>query len=645
MDDSSNAWSPETNCSTSTAVAVASAVAAQGQVPAGHTLKDRRDDALPLPRVDGYTVIGRLGEGGMGTVWRAVQLSTRRHCALKLLSGRHLASERARRRFYREVELTARLEHPAIARVYDSGLEHGVCFYAMELVDGTPLDLYARESGLSRRQVVALLADVTRAVQHAHQSGVIHRDLKPSNILVNGDGQPKVLDFGLAKAFSCGGNDYESDHALLSVEGNVAGTPAFMSPEQAAGRPQDTRSDVYSLGVILYQLLTGRNPHDLTGTYQEMLRRIASEDVVRPRQVRRDLDRELDALLLKALALDPDGRYATAAELARDLDAYLKGDPVSARPPTLTYVLSKRVRKHRTPLVLAALILLTVFILATVFGLRIHRDRNKSIVLAGSMASVENDTSVRRYDKHAVRPPPRPSQAPPSETTDSETTDPFAADPAPRGFDWGSMLTTGVITEKPAAPEPVSAGPATGQTRLPPQVSQSAAATRSVEPMTPVQETVRRFNLEKSDSFAAVEMTRGGRIHLKTRNGVSFIWDPWRGEAIKDRRVPASPSSVRLVEVADNGVVCISDRLKGNEVSRLGPHAPGDATAVAITPEGRRAAVGKRDGDVEVWDVDPPLVRETLHAGDRPVRAVTFSPDGESIIAVFDDTVHVLRAP
>jgi len=339
------------------------------------------------PEIEGYKVTGLLGSGGMSTVWRVVQQSTRREVALKVLSWGLSGVPRARRRFEREVELASRLAHPHIARVYESGLYHGAYYYAMEVVEGRPLDEYVENHRLDRRHTLELVRTVCRAVQHAHQRGVIHRDLKPSNILVTEDGQPHVLDFGLAKAVLEGGAAL-----TVSVAGDVLGTPAYMSPEQAAGKNDqvDTRSDVYSLGVMLFRLLTGAFPHDLAGDRQEVLRRIAEEEPRRPRAAAEDIDKDLEALLLKALAKKPDDRYASAGDLGADIGRYLAGDPLSAKPPTLGYFLYKRLRKHRAAVAISCGVLLAMGTMAVVSYVRIAQARDEARQEAAKARTVTN---------------------------------------------------------------------------------------------------------------------------------------------------------------------------------------------------------------------------------------------------------------
>jgi predicted Ser/Thr protein kinase len=281
----------------------------------------------PRPEIAGYQVLDAIGRGAMGIVWRAVQLGTRRHVALKLLPVDRAGSERARQRFQREVELAAKLEHPNIARIYDAGLHHGEFYYAMELVEGLPLDRFAQQHALDARQIIGLMRRVCRPIEYAHARGIIHRDLKPSNILVMPDAQPRILDFGLAKTLDSGNT--------LTLHGEVSGTPGYMSPEQASGRTDliDTRSDIYALGAIMFRTLTGAYPLELCDDFARFVQRLTSEDPRPAGAIKSGFDPELESILGKCLARDPDERYDSVRALHDDLTHWLRGLPTSVRPP------------------------------------------------------------------------------------------------------------------------------------------------------------------------------------------------------------------------------------------------------------------------------------------------------------------------
>jgi tetratricopeptide (TPR) repeat protein len=328
-----------------------------------------------------YKLLEQIGEGGMGTVWVAEQaVPVRRKVALKLIKA-GMDSKTVLSRFEAERQALALMDHPNIAKVLDGGTtESGRPFFVMEYVKGVPFTRYCDDLRLSIAERLELFVPVCQAVQHAHQKGIIHRDLKPSNILIclyDGQPVPKVIDFGLAKAM----HQRLTEHTLYTAHGLMLGTPLYMSPEQAESNnlDVDTRTDIYALGVLLYELLTGTTPLEKDRcrevTWQAMLRLIKEEEPPRPStrlsgsgslpsvaaqrklepvKLARLVRGELDWIVMKCLEKDRSRRYETANALARDLQRYLQNEPVEACPPSTSYRLRKFVGKHRAGLGMAA---------------------------------------------------------------------------------------------------------------------------------------------------------------------------------------------------------------------------------------------------------------------------------------------------
>jgi serine/threonine protein kinase len=334
-----------------------------------------------------YKLLEAIGEGGMGAVWMAQQIEpVKRHVALKLIKS-GMDSKTVVARFEAERQALSMMDHPNIARVFDVGTTStGRPFFVMELVKGIPITEFCDQRKLTPRQRLELFVPVCNAIQHAHQKGIIHRDIKPSNVLValhDDKPVPKVIDFGVAKATGTP----LTEKTLHTGFEQVVGTPAYMSPEQATFNQLDidTRSDVYSLGVLLYELLTGTTPIERErfkrAALMEMLRVVREEEPPRPStrlsstetrvsiaaqrgtepaRLSKELRSELDWVVMKSLEKDRTRRYATATNFAEDVQRYLVGEPVLAHPPSASYRMRKFARKNRGSVITASLILLAL---------------------------------------------------------------------------------------------------------------------------------------------------------------------------------------------------------------------------------------------------------------------------------------------
>src|SRR5262245_29779783 len=313
----------------------------------------------PLPAVPGYEVEAVLGHGGMGVVFKARHLRLNRVVALKMALAGSYAGPHERERFRREAEAVAALRHPNVVQVYDVGEAAGRPYFTMEFLEGGSLAHRLTGTPQPARQAAQLVATLAGAVQAAHQSGVVHRDLKPGNVLLTADGTPRISDFGLARRLDTDGG--------LSWTGTPLGTPSYMAPEQALGQAHAVgpAADVYALGAILYELLTGRPPFRAE-TAAETLRQVVSQDPVPPSRLNAKVPRDLETICLKCLHKEPRLRYASAAALAEDLRRFLLGEAILARPERRLERLARRVR--RRPLLSAALAVATLFAVALAGG-------------------------------------------------------------------------------------------------------------------------------------------------------------------------------------------------------------------------------------------------------------------------------------
>ncbi len=400
--------------------------------------------------IPGYRIIREIGCGGMAVVYEALQERTGRRVALKVVQRWGANSRRRIRLFRREIDSLALLDHPHIATLFDAGhTPGGDHFFAMELVSGATLaEHVAAENRRPRgsewiRNQLALFVRICRALNYAHQRGVLHCDLKPANILIveeNGLAAtrgpsrdrstaavdpdirprglkggiapaiptPKVLDFGLARLLDRDG----ATTASLADGGHLVGTISYMSPEQTRQRPEamDIRSDVYALGVILYEWLTGQSPYPTRGaSIPDAVRMICEMPPRKPHTVRPDLSGDLETIVLKALEKDPDRRYQSAFDLAADLERYLANQPISARPPSATYQLRKMIARHKVPAALGAALLVLAMVFAVTFGVqaaRIADERNRAQAGAERVERINEfmDKMLTYVDPHEVGP-------------------------------------------------------------------------------------------------------------------------------------------------------------------------------------------------------------------------------------------------
>jgi WD40 repeat protein/predicted Ser/Thr protein kinase len=643
------------------------------------------EDSSRPERIGHYRIVRVLGEGGMGTIYEAEQDNPRRTVALKVL--RPGFSPALVQRFTHEAHILARLHHPGIAQVYEAGLAaDGRPFFAMEFIRGVRLDEYARLRGLTAPARLELVARVCDAVQHAHEQGVIHRDLKPGNILVDESGQPKVLDFGVARA---------TDANLQPITGRtetgqVLGTLGYMSPEQLGGDPTalDRRSDVYSLGVILFELLADRPPYDVEQLpLFDVARVILTQEPSPLGAIHARFRGDVETIAAKALEKDKRRRYAAAGELASDIHRYLEGRPILARPPSALYQFRKFARRNKGLVgglagVFAALI---VGLIGTIlFAMR--AEHNAQLANAEKRVALFQTYRARLAAAaaallaHDVADAARQLDEAPEGQRDwewqhlhSRLDDSFAVYKIPAGRQVLLFRVPEGLRLAIATPTGVRLTDEGGHERrtlpLGPlhllAVAHTRRGLRFVHVVPPA--TVRLLDekgkvlLRVTDRFGSKHCTAAALDPAGTRLALGWGWegkppiglyDTSSGKELarcaghKDRVISLafSPDGKQLVSTSDDYTARLYDP-SGLETAALRSHRL-KVLSAAFRPDGKRLLTTSADGTVRQWDprtgeeAEPPYDHHTSE-----VWAAVYSPDGERIASTGTDrTIRLWQA-
>jgi WD40 repeat protein/tRNA A-37 threonylcarbamoyl transferase component Bud32 len=591
-----------------------------------------------------YEVFEEIARGGMGVVFRARQVSLNRPVALKMILAGHLASPMDVQRFQAEAEMGAHLEHPHIVPIYEVGEHRGQHYFSMKLMEGGSL---AKEISDGRwkmadperqRRAAHLIATIARAVEHAHQRGLLHRDLKPGNILFDLEERAHVSDFGLSKRVQPAAEGEQARGADLTVSGTVVGTPSYMAPEQAmAQRTVTTAADVYSLGAILYELLGGKAPFQ-AATALETLRQVTSTEPPRPRGLNPRIDRDLETITMKCLAKEPRSRYVSAAALAEDLERWLAAEPIRARPAGPVERAAKWARRRPASAALCGLLamLSLLGLAALIWSWQAAEAAQLQEKIRGDReAQDKHRLAVQLYFKNIAL--ARLEFADNNLGRANELLK--ECDPALRGWEWHFLdryFNPDATTLRQHTAGVVS-------------LAFSAASDRLVSVSSPM------LNRPIYERLSATGRRRPTTNGFQGKAGAIRIFRTADGSELL--RIDPKADLIFCVASSPDGksVACSGDTLSGTGFIKVFDTVSGkelfsitgirDAVrSVAYSPDGQRLASAGDDGMVQLWDaMSGKLIRKIADRDSsiRAVSAVAFSPDGKRLAGAIGEATTV----
>jgi eukaryotic-like serine/threonine-protein kinase len=629
--------------------------------PSESSSRPRRAEPGPPAHIGRYRILRRHGEGGMGTVYEAEQGNPRRTVALKVIRPGLLSPELLNR-FRHEAQILGRLQHSGIAQVYEAGMsEDGQPFFAMEFIQGMPLDEYARTRGLDAAARLELLAKVCDAVQHAHDKGVIHRDLKPANILVDASGQPKVLDFGVAHVTAA---DLATSSSRTQT-GQLLGTLSYMSPEQVAGRPTglDGRSDVYTLGVILFELLAHRLPYHFEHLpVHEVARVIQQEEPSRLGSVDTRYRGDIEIIAAKALEKDKTRRYASAEELASDIRRHLRGEVILARPASALYQLRKFARRHKA-LVAGASGIFAALLVGTIVSVLFAVRAVENARVAGANAGLANERAREAtYQSYRARIAAAVA-ALSHHDVDDAARQLDAAPPAWRDWEWRHLH---IRLDDSTSVFPASAGGSQFLIRDPKglRIASWTPASLRLTDLGGNELLTRSFLAETNLIYLPPLPTRHGlRLvgrHAEslasnpalaqspdsTTNVVNLLDDEGRvqtqlkgppGTDVDQAAVSADGSRLAVIWRGPKDWGCaVYDPDSGRQTA-ASAEAIGFTWDVVFSPDGTRIATAGEDGLTRLWDTSTGEMTAECRGHMRKVLSVAFRPDGRRLVTTSAD--------